>query len=455
MVAIIRKYCDTDTDIPWSSTGDINSFAHSTARKRWPVILQAAIEDVKETLVTKSGATKDEGEVIVREMTNVKDECVADAALTPLDDDNSSDIHDFNREIEVLGRPTWLNSPWLFSESYMYRRLQIIFAKSTYWKDYDIFKRQKDSTFLKSGAAVKELTLRYLNLVKEMKGAKNMSEDARKLLFTEMVEISLWGNATDLSLLTNLSLEDIQSLQGKEAIKNSQKNIVVNDTDAVWKLMKDVKGGQIDVVLDNAGFELFADLIFIAYLLASGIASTVILRPKNFGWFVSDVTPVDIESLFSMLRDPKSFDCDAESRRALDTLAAELEGHYRAGRIAVRVDAFWTTAHPFWRLPVLDSAAELYEALKNSDLVIYKGDLNYRKLTSDAHWAKTTPFVDAIGPMGRGSGLRTLALRTCKADVCVGLPSEDKERELLEADGKAWTFNGKYAVISYFDGKAK
>ena len=47
------------------------------------------------------------------------------------------------------------------------------------------------------------------------------NEEARKLLFVEMTEVALWGNATDLSLLSNLSLDQIQSLQGREAIANS------------------------------------------------------------------------------------------------------------------------------------------------------------------------------------------------------------------------------------------
>lgn len=37
------------------------------------------------------------------------------------------------------------------------------------------------------------------------------------LLFKEFIDISLWGNATDLSLLAgNVTLEDIKSVQGAE-----------------------------------------------------------------------------------------------------------------------------------------------------------------------------------------------------------------------------------------------
>ena len=52
--------------------------------------------------------------------------------------------------------------------------------------------------------------------MKNNKGTPH-DEEAEKILFMEMCEICLWGNATDLSLLTSLSYDDIQKLQGSEA----------------------------------------------------------------------------------------------------------------------------------------------------------------------------------------------------------------------------------------------
>lgn len=36
-----------------------------------------------------------------------------------------------------------MNAPWLFAEAYKYRRLHECFSISKYWKDYDVFFRQK------------------------------------------------------------------------------------------------------------------------------------------------------------------------------------------------------------------------------------------------------------------------------------------------------------------------
>lgn len=68
--------------------------------------------------------------------------------------------------------------------------------------------------------------------------------------------------------------------------------------------------------------------------------------------------------------------------------------------------------------------------------------------------------------MGPGSGLRVLALRTCKADVVVGLPAGtdealregDKGGAGVGVDGGAgarkWAWSGKWAVVQFCDGKA-
>jgi hypothetical protein len=50
------------------------------------------------------------------------------------------------------------------------------------------------------------------------------------------------------------------------------------------------------------------------------------------------------------------------------------------GQLIIRPNLFWTSANSFWALP---QERRLYEDLKESELVVFKGDLNYRKLTAD------------------------------------------------------------------------
>ena len=221
----------------------------------------------------------------------------------------------------------------------------------------------------------------------------------------------MWGNATDLSLLTNMSYDDIQALQGSKARKAQEKNILVNDFDRAFAVLRDAKAKaaspetgmnrntdrRVDIVLDNAGFELFVDLILAGYLLRSGLADTIVLHPKNIPWFVSDVVPRDLAELFSVLLNARDFyetptDDDRareatpqplseEEVEALSRLAKDWSELYADGRIVLRPNAFWTEGGSYWRLP--EGAPALYEDLQTSELVIFKGDLNYRKLTGD------------------------------------------------------------------------
>ncbi|USP75909.1 hypothetical protein yc1106_03183 [Curvularia clavata] len=474
--------------VPQYSTSDPTSFAHTSARSRWPIIITQGIDDVHRSLHdTKDEAAISQGKQIVSELAKLKYELQHDRELTPIPNDGESDVEAYNKELAARGNPKWHDVPWLYAECYLYRRISSIFKQTDAWRSYDIFARQKMSTFKSSRPAVLELAARYKDIVTEFEQKKTISgaetqeqlEAAEKVLFTEMCEICLWGNATDLSLLTNLSYEDIQKLQGSEARKNSEKNILVNDLDKAFKVLtaaqkQGKKGRRVDIVLDNAGFELFVDLILAGYLIASGLATNVVFHPKSIPWFVSDVLPADFGALLSALADPHSFyealsdDEKHNGKQAVplsETESANLKFLFQhwstmhaEGQLMLRPNDFWTAAGSYWRLPKTEP--ELYNDLKESELVIFKGDLNYRKLTADAAWPATTPFTDAIGPMGPASGLRVLALRTCKADVVVGLPEgEDERLRAMEGGGgdsgaRKWAWSGKWAVVQFSDGKA-
>jgi hypothetical protein len=137
------------------------------------------------------------------------------------------------------------------------------------------------------------------------------------------------------------------------------------------------------------------------------------------------------------------------NREAIEPFTTMLEKHFDDGSISTRQSAFWTTYATFHELPTVDP--QLYEQLLQSSLIIFKGDLNYRKLTCDGLWPYTTTFAEALGPLAEE--LKILALRTNKADVCVGLHQEQLDKLDKEVPGSAWVRNGKYAVISFSMGE--
>jgi len=384
-----------------------------------------------------------EGKSILSTLTALKYEMQHNRQLVPLEDDGFDEIKLYNDELQqrtdadIDGPkgevPLWHNAEWLYSECYMYRRIYGIFARSTQWKTYDFFNRQKISTFRSSRPAVVELCAKYKEIITSIREndevVKDVSDptkivEAEKVLFTEMAEICLWGNATDLSLLTHMTYDDIQKLQGSNARKESEKNVLVNDLgkafDTLHKAKEEKKSTRrVDIVLDNAGFELFVDLVLAGYLLATGLATEMVLHPKSLPWFVSDVLPTDFAELLNAMQDPQAFYGVSDDEKKAEPLADKeaedikfLFEHWSQlhsdGKIVLRPNRFWTHAGSFWRMPKV--APELFDDLKESELVIFKGDLNYRKLIGDVSYSSTSAMQHAntysggMGPDNTTSG---------------------------------------------------
>lgn len=91
-------------------------------------------------------------------------------------------------------------------------------------------------------------------------------------------------------------------------------------------------------------------------------------------------------------------------------------------------------------MKLLDNA--LYTKLSKSLLVVFKGDLNYRKLVGDVFWDPTVPFSQAVGDFKPS---KLIALRTLKSDITCGLPEGLAER--ISTTDPDWLKIGKYAVI--------
>lgn len=354
-----------------------------------------------------------------------------DNPIVPIPEDGGSDIEAYNDELESIGPMTWHSSPWLFTENFLYRRLQTCFSlrNTPFWKNYDVFARQKSRALVSSTASVLEL-VQFVDssLDATARGQLNNRNDAKALL-EEMLDISLWGNSVDLLLLVHLSVEELQSRQGKTARQSFKQNVVDDYTDEVCELLAGLKckkrPREIHIVLDNAGFEFLTDLVLVTYLLGADYASTVILHGKAFPWFVSDVTSRDLEfTLYTLLEASFNGEVQGEGVSGLKTFGATIEQHLAAGRLRFEAHPFWTTQHCYARMA--EYASDLWNQLAGRELVIFKGDLDYRKLVFDGQWPRTMTFQHALGPRGTAPlesspGLRILSLRTCKADIVVGL----------------------------------
>ncbi|KAL8292981.1 hypothetical protein RQP46_000675 [Phenoliferia psychrophenolica] len=451
------------------------SFAHATMGVRLPTILGKAIDDVVRTLNEEYEEDRivDLTECISR-MEDLMDDLQSNTILRPIIDD--ADVPLWNKEIARYFRGrTWKDAPWLFAEALHYRRLHECFSVSKYWKTYDVFFRQKCETFSRSGDAVFELSMRFADpsiLENKLTGEKAL--EAKKLLFHELTQVCLWGNSTDLSLLINMTEDDIKKLQstGGDALAATEKNILGNHLPKLWDLVSSPNfgkgrtgGGRIDFVLDNAGFELYCDLVYADWLIQSGLASHIRFHGKRFAWFVSDVTSQDFQWLINSMCYGHLFPTVGEEElESLKMLGERWKKYVADGVFVYEQHPFWITGYTFWDLK--SEAPDLFVHLSESDLVIFKvsfsfefrdvrmtlipfirqGDLNHRKLTYDCHSPPSTSFDVGIGPLASEPGAPpVLSVRTIKSDVVVGLPEGVAER--LDEEEPGWKISGKYAVI--------
>lgn len=99
----------------------------------------------------------------------------------------------------------------------------------------------------------------------------------------------------------------------------------------------------------------------------------------------------------------------------------------------------------FFSMPIADP--ELYNELKRSKLIIFKGDLNYRKLVSDVNWTPTQSIALCSGDFLPSS---ICAVRVVKSEVICGL--SDNLAEGLSKKHPDWMVNGNYGVIQFVDG---
>jgi hypothetical protein len=117
-------------------------------------------------------------------------------------------------------------------------------------------------------------------------------------------------------------------------------------------------------------------------------------------------------------------------------LAGRLTQFRQTGRLRLEANRFWNSSRFFWEIP--DS---LGDDLARADLVIFKGDANYRRLLGDSRWPAAVPVADAVPYLPTA----WVALRTMKSDPVVGLAPGQAEK--LKQEDPEWRVNGRRGMI--------
>ncbi len=309
-----------------------------------------------------------------------------------------------------IGR-SWLDVPWYWAEAFFYRRLleATRYFQPGPWQGRDPYHAIKQTEW-KPDAAPRAVTAML----------QGLPADPR-VRFQMLLYASLWGNRTDLSYNVAAQIGYATSLVEERA------NLLVDDSTQVWQFLQERPHRQWILITDNAGTELLMDLALADFLLEEGLVRQLTLHLKPQPFFVSDAMPRDVEMGVSAL---------AQGGELAQALGRRIRRHLDSGRLQLHSHWFYATSLFYFQLP-----ADLYGTLAAADLVLLKGDVNYRRLLGDAHWPPTTPFEQAAAYFPTSCA----ALRTFKAELVVGLRPGEAER--LYAQDRDWMVNGRRGVV--------
>ncbi|MER6349634.1 damage-control phosphatase ARMT1 family protein [Streptomyces sp. NPDC001595] len=372
------------------------SFPHGVLAERHPAI----IRQVRESFPY--------GPDRRRALDALLDSCTQ-GVVEPLPDDAPDRGRWTDWGLDAYAGQSWFDVPWLWSESYFYRRLleAVGYFAAGPWQGVDPFRPAK---LAELDAPDTDAELAALDALDD----RPADDRSRALLHG-----SLWGNRADLGF--RLSAEGTDPAAAAPGL-------VADDSDTLWSLLPPSGSGTLCLVADNAGRELVPDLLLIADLLDRGRVDRAVLYVKPYPYYVSDATPADVlDALRRLTAAPGT--AAAYGRRLWSAMTD--------GRLTVRVHPFAAAPLPFARMP-----ADLRAEFAAATVTVVKGDLNYRRLVGDRMWDPTTPFAELTayfpGPVA--------ALRTLKSEVICGLDART-ETALTDTEGRRWRTSGTHALI--------
>lgn len=387
---------------------DPGSFTHHTIANRWPGIAGRVIEenDFPAQVNDRIRALRDD---------------LPDGTIRPIDDPEAPDEALWTEWAAPHLGKSWLEAPWFFGENYFYRRILEAtgyFRRSTPGGRRDPFADQKEQGLTQATDGIRALAAGRARALDD--------GDAWRTELDRLVRTALWGNQADLSMWAADEEAPDHLGTGRE-----EAHLLADDTSSALDRLDALDPPvRVDVWADNAGFELISDLALIDGLLAVESIEPVVVHLKVHPTFVSDATVDDVHETLTVL-------ADAEDT-AVRNWAGRLQRAIATGRLRLRDAWVWTSP-----LRAREFPSAVRADLARSDLVVSKGDANYRRLLGDRHWPFTTPFEEAAAPLPTP----VLALRTLKSEVAAGLTAGQVDR--LDDEDPEWLVDGEWGVIQF------
>ena len=305
-------------------------------------------------------------------------------------------------ESQYIGQK-WSNVPFYKLEAYFYHFL--LHACDYFTHFIDPFGNIKKADLQKYDSVLISILEELDDLDKSTAGLNKAIE--------RRIDLTLWGNMADLSQL------HYNRQHAKEP------NILIDDKKELLKIIKG-QNLSIDIILDNGGLELFSDLILAEFLACSG--HQVTLHAKSDPMFVSDVIESDIKIILEYLR--------AHGNTNLNNVAEDISYYIDEGGIQIMSNIFWNLPKYFNEMPT-----DLSSHFGRSDLLIFKGDANYRRIFGD----RVIPHHRSPNDLAAYLGVTSFAIRTLKSEILLGI-DEGMVKD-IEAKEKNWLTNGQFGII--------
>lgn len=474
------------------------SFAHYSIKERLPVILTRVIDTLSRER-SATGGSDDDVKKAIAYISQLKNEVITNKKYVLLTVD-SKEAKLWNKWIENCDPKDYFTSTWLFTECYVYRRLREAFELQPKLSNYDPFFTQKTSAFASSlePMCVIATKLEQMENAEKDQLKQNFVTLLKLSLWSNKCDLSLTlgsvpeSVADPIKLITDLKdkllVDDTskivdQVLSKAEAMqKNIDNKTTFKEQCSCIRLAGGVKPEPppvdpanpeekkeipcpskmtmpsvviFDIVCDNAGYELFTDLCIAHFLIAKDIVKKVRFHVKKIPWFVSDVTPKDFRYVITECTKasfrkevPASVPADAGENaeppaplvitaEALNKLGAQWLAFVENGTFVVIADDFWTSPHPYKDMKKHDPM--LYRKLQFAVGIIFKGDLNYRKLLGEKRWNPVNGFENSLQGFMPAP---VIAIRTVKSELICGLP-KGKAEQINKIDEK-WMEKGDY-----------
>lgn len=373
------------------TTSDKTSFAYFTLVNRIPTIIENIINEYSLDSSSNLG-------LFLKSIPNEK--------LSPIDNTNNCSVERKNYIDKINNKLTdycWEDAPFFYLENYLYHKLFELANKDGIANDY--------FSFIKNKAVTDNIE----NMVNQYSIYCNLLNKPQSDQISSLLELNLLGNKADLS-------------QNSETYnhKISNNKILINDSPLIFEQLENLN--RVDIILDNSGEELFSDLILAHWLLTHNSTSKVFLHFKNIPYFVSDALISDFNFLINSLK----------SNDFLKKFALDIDRFINGKQIILTNNEFWSSAEIFKNMP-----DQLKSELSKSDLLVFKGDLNYRKLVDDRMWESTVITKNLINYLP----VNSLILRVLKSEVVVGL----KDKDIPSKTDNSWKYNGEYSIIEFIE----